>query len=234
MLRLATDENFNNDIVRGLLLKKRIVPILTLFTLLAVCTLLSACVIPPDELDLTRQPSERHPSPTAKLEPTSLPPTENPYPSPSPEPPGGKVTPEGQTPYPAPSQPASEPYPGPAPEIPAGAAILYQRSGGLAGISEEWVIYPNGRIVSQQKKEWQVAEAKVKELLTKLETLGFFELKGKFVPIDQCCDRFLYTLFAQSNAKSNTITVLEGVLDVPQSVWDALAAVSQFIDENTK
>jgi hypothetical protein len=215
-------------------MKKRIPPFFTLFTSLAIFAFISACVIPPDELDLTRQPHERPPSPTAKSGPTSLPPSENPYPSPSAEPPGGNVTPEGQTPYPAPSQPVSEPYPGPAPEIPVGAAILYRRSGGLAGISKEWVIYPNGRIVSQEKKEWQVTEAKVTELLTKLETLGFFELKGKFVPVDQCCDRFLYTLFAQRNEKSNTITVLEAVSDAPQSVWDALATVSQFIDENTK
>jgi len=215
-------------------MNKRIPPFFTLFTSLAICAILSACVIPPDELDLTRQPSEGHPSPTARSEPTSFPPSENPYPNPSTELPGGNVTPEGQTPYPAPSQPVSEPYPGPAPEIPAGVAILYKRSGGLAGISEEWIIYPNGRIVSLQKKEWQVAEAKVTELLTKLETLGFFELKGKFVPVDQCCDRFLYTLFAQRNEKSNTITVLQGVSNTPQSVWEALAAVSQFIDENTK
>ena len=200
-------------------MNKRIPPFITLFTSLAICALLSACVIPPGE-KITPVGQTPYPTPSQ--------PASEPYPGPTPD------IPVGQTPYPAPSQPVSEPYPGPAPEIPAGTAILYRRSGGLAGISEEWVIYPNGRIVSLQKKEWRVTEAKVTELLTKLETLGFFELKGKFVPVDQCCDRFLYTLFAQRNEKSNTITVLQGVSNTPQSVWEALAAVSQFIDENTK
>src|SRR3990170_256215 len=46
------------------------------------------------------------------------------------------------------------------------AAIVYERNGGLAGISEEWTIYPDGRILSDQGEEYLVSPERVSSLLS--------------------------------------------------------------------
>ena len=66
-----------------------------------------------------------------------------------------------------------------------GAVIIYQRSGGLTGISEQWTVYPDGRITSAQGPEYRVSPEHVSSLLKEIESSGFFEMSensGRFSP----------------------------------------------------
>ena len=116
---------------------------------------------------------------------------------------------------------------------PASIAITYQRSGGIAGVSETWTFYTDGRLVSAEGKEWQIDPQKIARLVADIEKLGFFELSQRYMPSNTCCDRFTYVLTVQAEDVRHSVTFLEANPDVPQALMDILAAVSSLIRETT-
>lgn len=108
--------------------------------------------------------------------------------------------------------------------------IIYERSGGLAGVSEQWSIYPDGRIVAGDGREWQVEPEQVEQLIDDIEALGFFDMSGRYMPRDPCCDRFTYSLVVRSDDKVNRVTTMDVAPDVPANLWEVLGAVRSFID----
>ncbi len=113
--------------------------------------------------------------------------------------------------------------------LPAGAVLVLQRSGGIAGLSERWVVYADGRLENSSGRQWQAAPQEVARLVADVERLGFFELDSRYVPLNTCCDRFLYELTVRSGERSHTVTVLEATPDVPAELWEALGAVERWI-----
>ena len=126
-----------------------------------------------------------------------------------------------------------KPTGGSAAAMPLGAVIVYRRSGGIAGVSEEWVVYDDGRLTAVSGEEWRVAPEQVAQLVAGFEELGFFGLDGDYVPRDTCCDRFAYELTVRSADRVHTIAALDATPDTPDEVWEALRAVGQFIAETT-
>lgn len=114
--------------------------------------------------------------------------------------------------------------------MPEGAVILFQQSGGFAGITEEWAIYADGRIVAGDGRVLQVEPAQVQQLLEEAEAIGFFQMKADYVPLDTCCDRFLYTLTVRSGECVHTVRALEGA-EAPAALWDLLGAVRRLISQ---
>lgn len=110
------------------------------------------------------------------------------------------------------------------------AVIVYERSGGVAGETNTWKIYADGRVVDGEGNEWQVAPAQVEQLLADLETMGFFELDESYVPLDTCCDRFTYTLVVGTDGGAHRVTTIDDS-DAPEAVWNALDSVSTFIQD---
>jgi hypothetical protein len=110
------------------------------------------------------------------------------------------------------------------------AVIVYERSGGIAGETNTWKIYADGRVVDGEGNEWQVAPAQVEELLADLETMGFFELDESYMPLDTCCDRFTYTLVVGTDGGAHRVTTIDDS-DAPEAVWNALDSVSTFIQD---
>jgi hypothetical protein len=127
----------------------------------------------------------------------------------------------------------SKPTGGSAAEMPQGAVIVYRRSGGISGVSEEWVVYDDGRLTAASGEEWRVAPEPVAQLVAGIEGLGFFGLEENYVPRDTCCDRFTYELTVRSAGRVHTVTALDATPDTPDEVWEALRAVGQFIAEAT-
>ena len=58
-------------------------------------------------------------------------------------------------------------------ESKAEPVIIFQRSGGFAGVSEQWSIYATGKISKQNGEELSVEPAKVTALLAAIQTAGF-------------------------------------------------------------
>lgn len=142
--------------------------------------------------------------------------------------PRSESQPDAETPVAAPAETDSRPS-GKLEAVLGDAVIIYERSGGLAGVSEQWSIYPDGRIMAGDGREWKVAPEQVEQLISDIEASGFFDLSGQYMPRNPCCDRFTYSLVVRSDGKAGSVATMDATPDVPASLWEALGAVSGFI-----
>ncbi|MBN1580367.1 MAG: hypothetical protein JXA89_06665 [Anaerolineae bacterium] len=111
------------------------------------------------------------------------------------------------------------------------AVLVYQRSGGFAGLSEQWEVFADGRIVTDDGRQAQVPVEKVTALLQMVEELGFFTMTGNYMPRDTCCDRFTYVLTIRNGDQKNTVQTIDAAPNTPNALWDILDAVNQFITD---
>ena len=111
-------------------------------------------------------------------------------------------------------------------------AVIFKRSGGLAGLDEEWVIFTDGRIETNSATQPELSAAEVEQLLTSLASSGFFALEGSYLPDDTCCDRFFYEVTAVQNGTFHTITTLETTPDMPEALQQALRLIQTALFEN--
>ena len=113
-------------------------------------------------------------------------------------------------------------------------AIVYSRSGGLAGITETWEIYASGGIVFTRESEvteLQIASTEVEALLAEFEALGVFDAEGQEPPsLSTGADRITYSLkIYREPGKPQTITMVDGMSDLSDSIVDAFKAVDDLI-----
>ncbi len=97
------------------------------------------------------------------------------------------------------------------------AVIVYRRSGGFAGISEQWRIYPDGKIVNGDGRGFRVPEERVKELLLTIEALGFFEMPDSLGPLDACCDRFIHEITVRRGDEVKKVATVDADPMLPPS-----------------
>jgi hypothetical protein len=102
---------------------------------------------------------------------------------------------------------------------PADAAIVYRRSGGLAGITEEWIVYPDGRVTGPEGPQWQLGAQRLEQILADAEALGFFDMESRYVPDNVCCDRFTYELIIRQGDQVNRVTTVDAAPDAPPELW---------------
>jgi len=113
----------------------------------------------------------------------------------------------------------------------AGAVIAFQRSGGFAGVSEQWIFFADGRITNDKGDQKTVEADQVTALLDELEAVGFFEMK---IPSDggklsTCKDCFTYQITATNGEKLNTVTIIEGATGVPEAFWKIINKLSSMV-----
>jgi len=111
------------------------------------------------------------------------------------------------------------------------AVIIYQRSGGFAGIHEQWTVYPDGRIVAGDGREWRVTPQQVEQLLAEIEALGFFEMKGRYMPLNTCCDRFIYEITVHRGNSVKTVRTIDAAPDTPPELWRIIDEISRLVSE---
>ena len=172
---------------------------------IALLLLLTACQSLPAEETLSPTREEPYPIPKEDDRPTT---------------PVGKKT------------DSREAYPGPATRkdvLPESASIIFRRSGGFAGVDEEWVIYSDGRITSAEGGAWQVAPERVEALVKQIDEAGFFELDGNYLPLDTCCDRFTYQVSVSMGDKSNSVTTIDAAPGVPPELWQVIDAINTLL-----
>jgi len=109
--------------------------------------------------------------------------------------------------------------------------IVLKRSGGLAGVDESWRISADGRILASDGKASQVSSDAIRAAVDELDSLGFFEMKDSYMPLDTCCDRFTYQLSVTVDGKSHTVTALEDAQETPEEFWKAIDIVNGLLKE---
>jgi hypothetical protein len=112
------------------------------------------------------------------------------------------------------------------------AVIIYQRSGGFAGVHEQWTVYPDGRITASDGREWQVAPERVDQLLADIEALGFFEMSGRYMPLNTCCDRFTYEITVRSGDRVHTVTTIDAAPNTPAELWRVIDEISRLVTDS--
>jgi hypothetical protein len=127
------------------------------------------------------------------------------------------------TPIAPPEQSGATPTvaPDPLPTSPD-TVIVYQREGGFAGTSDEWTIYPTGRIVAGDGSEWQVLAEQVAPLFELVEAPAFKELNTKYAPTGTCNDCYTHTLTVYGQGEPQTVTFVDGA-ELPahlQQIWN--------------
>jgi hypothetical protein len=63
-------------------------------------------------------------------------------------------------------------------------------------------------------------------LVDDIQTLGFFEMKGRYVPLNTCCDWFIYEIIVRRGDSVHTVVMIDAAPDAPVALWQALEKVS--------
>jgi hypothetical protein len=111
-----------------------------------------------------------------------------------------------------------------------GATVTFQRSGGLAGKTEQWTIYLDGRVLSN-KGTAHVLPGDVAQLVADLSSLGIFNLKDSYGGLNVCKDCFTYTISISVDNKTKTITTTDGAPNTPAELGKILTLINDFINK---
>lgn len=112
-----------------------------------------------------------------------------------------------------------------------GAVMVYTRSGGLKSFrptEATFTFYADGRIVSSDGREWQVAPEEIEKLVNDVMALGFAEFEASYIPEDTCCDRVTHTLTVRQGDQVYTVTVLDEA-DAPPELFQAAEMVNNYL-----
>ncbi|MBK8901146.1 MAG: hypothetical protein IPM53_08185 [Anaerolineaceae bacterium] len=112
-------------------------------------------------------------------------------------------------------------------------AVVFKRSGGLAGLNEQWTIFTNGRVETNTTITPQLSAEQVSQLLSSLESAGFFALDNTYLPDDTCCDRYLYEITAVQDTTFHRVTTLENTPDMPEALQQTLRLIQNLLFENS-
>jgi len=91
-----------------------------------------------------------------------------------------------------------------------GAAIIFERSGGFAGISNQFLIFSDGRVVNEKGSVQALESSLVHSLKQRIEALPFpSPLRQKTL----CSDCFQYRIIISSHAGTKSFVVSEPFLE---------------------
>jgi hypothetical protein len=115
-------------------------------------------------------------------------------------------------------------------DVPGGAVVVFRREGGIAGLSEQWTIFPDGRVQDADGNQYEIEPAAVTAMLAAIESAGFMELDNSGPPADLCCDRFVYTLAVRLGDRVHTMQTVDGAEDVPEGLIATIDAVQSVVE----
>ena len=127
--------------------------------------------------------------------------------------------------------------PEPTPISPSESSILvvYQRSGGLAGLRDYLTIYSNGYCELQRKGvelEFTLQPSEMTHLENLMEEADFVGLKDSYLPTNTGADFFEYVVSYQSGAgKMHTVRAISGA--VPDALRPILTELNQIISSHS-
>ena len=107
--------------------------------------------------------------------------------------------------------------------------IIYGRSGGFAGLQQEWTIHANGQIVLPDGSQTEIDVAQAQVLFDTVKTANFQSLNEAYMPKDICCDLFTYTVTVQTGNETQTITTMDEAPNVPAELTAVLQTINELI-----
>jgi len=116
------------------------------------------------------------------------------------------------------------------------AVIVFTRGGGPLDTHAQWTIYADGTIAladgpeAAAREVGQVAAAQVAALVTRLDSLGFFEMQPAYGANDNCADCFLYSMTVTRGGETKLVTTPDAASDAPPELGQALELITTLID----
>ncbi len=110
----------------------------------------------------------------------------------------------------------------------ADAVLRFQRSGGLAGTNESWVLYQDGRLVDPQGNERQLGQAGVNTVMQAVDAAGFFNLNSQYGTAPGS-DAYTYTITIQRNGQVHSVTTFDNAIGTPPALTTLLNTLQVFL-----
>jgi hypothetical protein len=108
--------------------------------------------------------------------------------------------------------------------------IILRRSGGFAGLEDEWWLYGNGRIINHRDNQIQQVEAaEVVSLHQDMLNGGFFNLAPEYLPADVGSDRFIYEITLVDGENRHTVTTMDDTDNAPDLLRDSLRRITTLL-----
>ena len=118
------------------------------------------------------------------------------------------------------------------PVTPSGLLIQYHLSGGIAGLSETWLIYADGRVEhsgSGSGQARQLSPDQITTLVAEMRSTNFASWKESYVPLNQCCDRFLHVITLTLDGQTKTVRTLDAAPDEPPALTRLLSVINAIL-----
>ncbi|MFL7838406.1 MAG: hypothetical protein ACK2T4_09690 [Candidatus Promineifilaceae bacterium] len=114
--------------------------------------------------------------------------------------------------------------------IKEGTVIIYKREGGIAGISQEWVIHMDGNIDGPGDQELAVPADDVQKVVEKGLESDFNSLASETANTETCCDQMTYILTVVSGDDEWRLITTD-TADQPKEVTELFIMVQALISE---
>lgn len=120
--------------------------------------------------------------------------------------------------------------------LPDGVVVVFLRSGGLRGTSEQWSIYADGKILNGTGDKFSIDVAQVTAILAAFKAVGFYDMKtsASIGSLGKCNDCYTYQLTVSNAGEINSITFQDGDNGLPQSFWNIINQINTLIVNATK
>jgi hypothetical protein len=113
--------------------------------------------------------------------------------------------------------------------VPENAVVVFQKTGGFAGVNEQTVVYSDGFIENDKGESFQSSPDVIRTLVSTAEDIGFFDLEGNYVPEDHCCDYFNYSLTIRDCEQANTVVTADEVPGAPSELMQIINTIQALI-----
>ena len=118
------------------------------------------------------------------------------------------------------------------PPAPSGLLIQYERSGGIGGFNETWSIYADGRVEHSGRgsgRALQLSPDQIATLVAAMRAANFTSWKESYVPLNSCCDRFMYVMTLTLDGQTKTVRTLDAAPDEPPTLTAVLSAINAIL-----
>lgn len=108
--------------------------------------------------------------------------------------------------------------------------IILRRTGGFAGLEDEWWLFGDGRIVHRSDNQvQQVDGAEVVALHQDMLNGGFFNLAPEYLPADPSADRFTYEVTLIDGDNRHTVTTMDDAENMPDLLRQSLSRITMLL-----
>ena len=113
----------------------------------------------------------------------------------------------------------------------AGWTLIYNRSGGLAGMNQTWTLYSDGRMLDDQDQPVKVSSDRISALVAEINQVDFFSYSDDYGKSSTCNDCFTTKLSFTKDGQTKTILIVEdGSTQIPNQLQTLVQNMSEILN----